>query len=230
MARKARVISETGLYHIYLKGTCNIFPSDEDFELFKNLIEQIGDGFEVLAYGFTKLSGSLFVKTDSISVSMKKILTEYAMRFNRKYRHEGSLFVSRYKSEPVREAYAANLSRYIMKRKKYAGCSDSIRSMFSSDRDFNEFMKQPEPDTFGADRGLNSAEIRFQISEALNGKNFLELQISERAKVVKQLSSVGITHSAIARFTGVSRGTVINCLNADRAETEKRRREEIIIL
>ena len=79
MARKARVISKTDLYHIYLKGTCNIFRCKEDFEQFMQLIEQIGDGFELLAYGFTASSANLFVRTDSISASMKRILTEYAM-------------------------------------------------------------------------------------------------------------------------------------------------------
>lgn len=230
MARKARVISDNGLYHIYFKGTCNIFRSDEDYQLMISLIEQIGDGFRLLAHGFTKSDGHLFVKTGSISVFMKRILTEYAMQFNRKYNHRGAIFASRYKSEPADISYATGLARYITKNKRYHGYSQFLIGLFPSEQEFSEFMKQPEYETYGADCGVNSAKIKLTVESILNGKSFLQLTPSERAQAVRKLSQAGINHSSAAKYLGVSRGTVINSINREKAEAEKRRREEIVIL
>jgi putative transposase len=49
-----------------------------------------------------------------ISIVMKRLLTEYAVRFNRRHRRYGHLFQNRYKSILCQEdAYLLELVRYI---------------------------------------------------------------------------------------------------------------------
>ena len=127
-------------------------------------------------------------------------------------------------------SYSAGLVRYIVRGKKRFWYSDFVRSFFDSQKELDDFLKQPEPETYGADCGKNSAEIKFKIKNATDGIDFLKLSNEKRAAAVKSLLSYGISKTLMAEYLGVSRGTVINCLERDRRETEKKRREEIVIL
>lgn len=230
MARKARVINPDGLYHIYFKGAVNIFRQSEDFDKFLSLFDDFDEKTEVFAYGLTKNDGHFFMKTHRISLTMKNLFTDYAMWFNKKYNREGAVFTQRYKSTPVSMEYAAGLSRYIIQNKKRSGCSEAIRTLFESEAEFESFMKSPETETYGGDKGKNTADIKLKISTALMGKEFLQHSISDRARIVKKLTDFGISKTTMAEIMGVSRSTLINCLNEAKRIEEKRRREEIIIL
>lgn len=230
MARKARVITQDGLYHIYFKGAVTIFRQAEDFDKFLSLMEGFDEKTHVFAYGLTKSDGHMFIKTTSLSLSMKELFTDYAMWFKKKYNREGAVFTSRYKSTPVSMEYAAGLSRYIIQNKKRYGCSDEIRNLFEDADSFKSFMQMPEPETYGGDCGVNSADIKLKIQNATDGRNFLEFSLSDRARIIKNLAGYGISKTAMAKYMNISRSTIINCVNDAKRQEEKRRREEIIIL
>ncbi len=238
MARKARIISENGLYHIYFKGSGRLFKAQEDYDKFEQLLYEAKSSIELYAYGLTAGDGHLFIKTSVLSAAMKKLFTDYAAFYNRKYNHEGAVFCSRYKSEPVKPDYAAGLTRYIIKNKKRSsnlfeeGITDSyyIKQFFESDAAMREFFRAEETETYGADCGVNTADIKLRIDNCLGQRKFLSLSQKERASVLNSLLESGITKSRLARFLGISRGTIINCLAVEKADLERRRREEIVIL
>lgn len=121
MSRQARVLSETGMYHIVFcgMGKQNIFKEAEDCEKLKEILEKVKyeTGFSLYAYCFLPSRVHLFLKEQSfgtVSGIMAKILSRYAVWFNRKYDRSGALFADRYKSEPVEdEEYLIPLVRYI---------------------------------------------------------------------------------------------------------------------
>ena len=243
MARRARKIGESGLYHIYFKAVGNekIFKCNEDCDKFLYFIEELNGRLELLTYGFNREDGHLFIKTFELSYVMKKLMTDYAMWFNRKYKRSGVLFGSRYKSEPIENSFAPGLARYIVQHGEYnstakfeGGAIDSvILSKFDSVSDFLKFLKKPEPYKYGADAPLNTAVINREAEAAFGGKTFLALSNDDRVSAVRRLSNFGLKKSAIARLAGVSRGTVVRCLKIEedknRAEIN-RRREEVVLL
>lgn len=129
MARQARKFSKTGLYHVIFRGISrqNIFEEALDYEKLKEIIKKVKQEADIKIYAYCFMSNHvhLFLKeteTAQISKIMKKILSHYATWFNIKYLRTGSLFGSRYKSEPVEdERYFLSLVRYIHQNPVKAG-------------------------------------------------------------------------------------------------------------
>lgn len=129
MARLARVISQTGLYHIIFRGICrqNIFEDLRDYEKMLEFIKQVKRELEYDIYAYCLMTNHvhLFIKEknagDIIKI-MSKILTQYAGWFNRKYLRSGALFGDRYKSEAIEDdRYLFSLVRYIHQNPLKAG-------------------------------------------------------------------------------------------------------------
>lgn len=121
MSRQARTLSKTGLYHIIFRGINkqNIFDEASDYIKLKEILKKVKSetNFELYAYCLMTNHVHLFIKEQNpgeISKIMTKILSSYAVWFNKKYQRSGSLFENRYKSEPVEdERYLIALIRYI---------------------------------------------------------------------------------------------------------------------
>ena len=110
MSRIARVISESGVYHILFRGVNqqNIFEEASDFEKLKNTIRIVKQemDFEIFAYCFMSNHVHIVLKERNIgdiSLIMKRILTKYARWYNIKYGRSGALIANRYKSVLVEE-------------------------------------------------------------------------------------------------------------------------------
>lgn len=243
MARRARKTAENGLYHIYFKGNGNekIFRCRDDCDKLLFFAGKLGERMEILAYGFNNADGHLFIKTFELSAVMKKLMTDYAMWFNKKYTRSGTLFGSRYKSEPIESRFAPGLARYIIQHGKFnssaefksGAISSEILSHFNSVLEFSEFLKSPEEDTYGANSPYNTAAINYEAAAAFGGKSFLALSNDERVSAVLRLSGFGLSKSAIARLAGVSRGTVVRCLKVEQdnktAEINRRNAEVVLL-
>jgi putative transposase len=124
-------------YHIYNRGVekRNIFIDKEDYFHFlkllyfcnssksitlRNINEPFDRGEPIIDIGAYCLMKNHFhllckEKEDSgISIFMKKLLTAYAMYFNKKYKRSGVLFQGRYKSEHINDnRYLKYLYSYI---------------------------------------------------------------------------------------------------------------------
>ncbi|WP_312700293.1 transposase [Sedimentibacter sp.] len=119
MPRKARIKSNTGIYHIMLRGIDkrNIFLDNEDKLKFISNIKKAKEkaNFNILGYCLMDNHVHLLLQeSEDIGTSIKRITVAYAGWHNKKYDRIGHLLQNRYLSEPVTsEHYMLNVLRYI---------------------------------------------------------------------------------------------------------------------
>ena len=130
MARKARTHSDSGVYHVILRGVNKqqIFECTEDYQRFLNILrtltvrEQDESGHRskpncvVYAYCLMGNHVHLLIKESSETLTqiMKRISSSYVYYYNHKYGRIGHLFQERFKSQPVGDwGYFLTLLRYI---------------------------------------------------------------------------------------------------------------------
>jgi len=120
MARQARARSESGIYHVMLRGINKqkIFHDEQDYKMFikaMNNAKKQSD-FSIYAYCIMPNHIHLLIKenTESISTVMKRIGCRYVYWYNLKYERIGHLFQDRFRSEPVEnDEYFLAVLRYI---------------------------------------------------------------------------------------------------------------------
>ena len=120
MPRQARIDAPGALHHIMVRGIerRNIFRDNKDRD---NFIERLGTIIKetyTSCYAWSLLSNHihLLLKTGDypIATVMRRLLTGYAVTFNRRYKRHGHLFQNRYKSILCQEdVYFIELVRYI---------------------------------------------------------------------------------------------------------------------
>jgi len=120
MPRKAREKSQSGIYHIIMRGINrqNIFEDEEDYIKFKQTVMQYKDksGYEIYAYCLMGNHVHLLIKVgrEPLEQIMRRICGSYVYWYNLKYQRIGNLFQDRFKSEPVDdESYLLTVVRYI---------------------------------------------------------------------------------------------------------------------
>ena len=120
MPRNARKISESGYYHIFLRGNNKlpIFYDKEDYSKFFSVLRQYREpcGYNIIAWCLMGNHIHLAIQEgrESISQAMQKIEVSFVYWYNFKYNRVGHLFQNRFGSEPVEdENYLLKLVRYI---------------------------------------------------------------------------------------------------------------------
>ena len=120
MPRAKRVKSESGIYHIILRGINQqvIFEAEEDYEKFIETILKYKavSGYKVFAYCLMSNHIHLIIKAEKEEIDqiMKRIAGSYVYWYNWKYYRKGHLFQDRLKSEPIEdEKYLLTAIRYI---------------------------------------------------------------------------------------------------------------------
>ena len=120
MPRKARIDAPGALHHIIVRGIerRRIFSDDQDRD---NFVERLGSILTdtqtcCLAWALIPNHAHLLLRTGPtpISTVMRRLLTGYAVSYNRRHRRHGHLFQNRYKSILCQEdTYLLELVRYI---------------------------------------------------------------------------------------------------------------------
>jgi len=145
MPRQPRIISESGMYHIIFRGADkqNIFREECDYQKLKNIIMKVkhDSNIAIYAYCFMRNHVHLFLaeqEAGSIPNAMRKILTSYAVWYNKKYNRTGPLTEGRYKSYPVEDdEYALMLVRYIHRNPVRAHITTDVsKYVYSSYNDY----------------------------------------------------------------------------------------------
>ncbi|HOB11760.1 MAG TPA: transposase [Syntrophomonadaceae bacterium] len=120
MARKPRKQSESGIYHVVLRGVNrqNIFYDEDDYQRFLEILAQKKIEAQYKIYGYCLMNNHVHLLVhegkDSISRIMSRIGTSYAWWYNRKYNRIGHVFQGRFGSECVEDdAYLLTVVRYI---------------------------------------------------------------------------------------------------------------------
>ena len=120
MPRASRVKSESGIYHIMLRGINQqvIFEQSEDYEKFTEILNKYKaiSGYKVFAYCLMSNHIHLVIKQEKESIEqiLKRIAGSYVYWYNWKYYRKGHLFQDRFRSEPIEdEKYLLTVIRYI---------------------------------------------------------------------------------------------------------------------
>ena len=137
MPRQARKQSGTGIYHVMLRGINrqDIFEGQEDYARFLTCMQQMLQPLDDLGnpqpplctfYAYCLMSNHVHLllreRTESISISLKRLTVSYAAYYNKRYQRVGHLFQDRFKSEPVNDIeYFVTLLRYVHQNPVKAG-------------------------------------------------------------------------------------------------------------
>jgi len=120
MPRGARIDAADAVHHIMVRGIerKKIFESDDDRNHILHLLEEIipDTGTTCFAWSLMPNHFHLLCRTGKVSIStvMRRLLTGYAVWFNRRHRRHGHLFQNRFKSILCQEdSYLLELVRYI---------------------------------------------------------------------------------------------------------------------
>ena len=120
MPRKARIDAPGALHHIIVRGIerRRIFSDDKDRDNFVDRLGDIVTETETFCFGWALIPNHahLVLRTGKTSLStvMRRLLTGYAVSYNRRHRRHGQLFQNRYKSILCQEdTYFLELVRYI---------------------------------------------------------------------------------------------------------------------
>ncbi|MDY0234545.1 MAG: transposase [Gudongella sp.] len=120
MPRRSRKKSESGLYHVMLRGINKqtIFESDDDRYQLLATMKRFVDTNKFILFGYCLMDNHVHLLIqeleDDISTAIKRISSSYVLWYNKKYERCGHLFQERFKSEPVEtDNYFMIALRYI---------------------------------------------------------------------------------------------------------------------
>jgi len=170
MPRGARILSESGYYHVVNRGIGRqiLFEDEEDHTRFLETLRRYlkEEPFELIAYCLMENHFHLLLHTEeNLERIMKRLSCSYAYYFNEKYEREGHLFQDRFRSEPITDdTYLLAAVRYIHNNPLKAGICSREEYPWSS---WHEYTGQPD---------LVTTEIVLSITGGKDG--FLELSRS----------------------------------------------------
>jgi putative transposase len=131
--RTGRKRSESGIYHIVLRGSNRqtIFEDEEDATKFLETLQRYMDisGYKLYDYCLMGNHVHLLLKEEQeeLGIVMRRIGASYVYWYNLKYQRCGHLFQDRYKSEPVEDdRYFLTVLRYIHQNPLKAGIVNDI--------------------------------------------------------------------------------------------------------
>jgi putative transposase len=120
MPRQARIDAPGALHHVIVRGIARrrVFNDDADRDFFVERLGRVLSDTETQCFAWSLMPNHfhLLLKTGATPIAwvMKRLLTGYAMHYNRRHRRNGHLFQNRYKSILCQEdAYLLELVRYI---------------------------------------------------------------------------------------------------------------------
>ncbi len=201
MPRTPRKKSESGIYHIMLRGINQqtIFEDDEDYMKFLSTLENYKavSGYKVFAYCLMSnhIHILLKVEREDLDLIMKRIAGSYVYWYNWKYYRKGHLFQDRFKSEPVDdESYFITVLRYIHQNPVKAKIVERIDDYeYSSYNDYIEDKSELLDKDFVF--SMLPKEYFEEFNEAENDDNCLDIdkqkfRISENdaIKIIRKIS------------------------------------------
>ena len=191
MPRQARKKSESGIYHIMLRGINQqqIYEDAEDYQKFIEILKgcQVLSGFKLYAYCLMGNHVHILLKPqeETLEQVLKRIGGRYVYWYNTKYCRTGHLFQDRFKSEPVEDnTYFLTVLRYIHQNPIKAGiCKKTSDYLYSS---YNEYIDRNGPLDYDFVYRLISEEEFEAYHNHLNTDNCLEISPSVKLRVTDE--------------------------------------------
>lgn len=136
MPRQSRIDAPGALHHVIIRGIEGkaIFKDDTDRDDFLDRVETIFVDATTPCYAWALMTNHvhLLIRTANIPLAtlMRRLLTGYAVAFNRRHRRHGQLFQNRYKSILCQEdTYLLELTRYIHLNPLRAGIVHDFKAL-----------------------------------------------------------------------------------------------------
>lgn len=145
--RASRRVSESGYYHVILRGNGRqrIFEDDADRRAFLEILARqvVARGVDVIAWCLMDNHVHLVLCDGEgrLSEAVGALAMRYAQRFNVRSGHIGHVFQERFKSVPIEsEPYLLEAVRYVHNNPQKAGICESCDYPWSS---FGEYVGSP---------------------------------------------------------------------------------------
>lgn len=146
MPRQARKKSESGIYHVMLRGINGqvIFEDKQDKEKFLLTLKTYKAISEYKIFAYCLMSNHIHlllkVEKEDLDLVIKRIAGSYVYWYNWKYKRRGHLFQDRFKSEPVEDdAYFLMVMRYIHQNPLKSGICKKVGNYeYSSYKEYIE--------------------------------------------------------------------------------------------
>jgi REP element-mobilizing transposase RayT len=136
MPRQACIDAPGALHHIIIRGIERtlIFTDDRDRENFLERLSQLLPESQTPCYAWALMSNHahLLLRTGRVAIAslMRRLLTGYAVSFNKRHRRHGHLFENRYKSILCEEdRYLRQLVAYIHLNPLRAGIVEDLAAL-----------------------------------------------------------------------------------------------------
>ena len=120
MPRESRKRSNSGVYHIMLRGINRqqLFEDDEDYTRFLDTLAKYREECGYSLYGYCLMPNHVHLVLregkQPLETIMRRIGASFVYWYNAKYARTGHLFQDRFKSEPVEsDAYLLTVIRYV---------------------------------------------------------------------------------------------------------------------
>ena len=242
MPRQARTISPNGYYHVMMRGNGRqlIFNDGADRRAFLSMLADTLNKYPVKLIAWCLMDNHfhLLVEcpldsngTDSLGAFMHQLATRYAVHFNTRTGHVGSVFQGRFTSKPIEsDAYLLRAMRYIHNNPREMGiapdqyrwssyteyaesprlCDTSIiLDMLGSAEGFRAFSASADGAYhFLTGKGLDARELAWEAHQVLEGMNpdsIKSLPPDERNRHLVTLRKSGFSIRQIERLTGIGR-------------------------
>lgn len=238
MTRTARIISESKLYHIIVRGINKqiIFEETDDFLSFLRMARNCTIKYEIQILSYVLMSNHVHIIirdcNDNISLFMKSLGLRYARYFNNKYDRVGSLFQDRFINIPImseRQLYST--MTYIIMNPERAGICSYKTYRWSSYYECVTGSRMLIDDRYAQQHANNISEcienenICKEISrhiipdsEAItiiretigenSGTAILKYDKQHRNEVLRELKKRKLSVRQIERLTGINRGII----------------------
>ncbi len=222
MPRTERKKSESGIYHIMLRGINQqqIFEDEEDSAHFLALLLECKSisGFDLFAYCLMGNHVHLLLREgkEPLDLVFKRFGSRFVYWYNLKYQRVGHLFQDRYKSEAVEtDAYFLTALRYIMQNPMKAGIETAPGSYQWSS--YGSYVGKSDglTDTDMAIDLVGSREKLIAFLAEKNDDSLLDISVRKPGVTEEQAKAV------IQRISGCSNAVAFQQL-------ELQRRNEII--
>lgn len=116
MARKAREKSSTGIYAIVLRGSGDVFRTEEMRGAFCDAAKKyLGRGLIGAVFSDNRVDMLVRESDKGISLDMKPLITSFARTYNRENETDGKVFADRFRSVPVEAKAIERACRAYMK-------------------------------------------------------------------------------------------------------------------
>ena len=160
MPRQARIFSDTGVYHIMMRGNDKgrIFLDDDDRRRFISTLFEKASEENTDIYAYCLMSNHVHLllhdKEYNITRLMKRINVSFSYHFNKKYKRVGHLFQDRFVSEIIdNNDYLLAAVRYIHNNPVTAGIVSSPEKYLWSS--YNDYISSKKSSSLTTDKILN---------------------------------------------------------------------------